>query len=106
MTINIWWHTGAAFEAQAGQEHPMPVLAEPERGFTRIESEYDCTNLAVPPLAQDMVAYADSAETVRYHVVRAGGSKPAWPGKRLRADMPEPIHVPNGMVIVFSPLEE
>lgn len=102
MAVDIWWHDGPAIGWWDGRMVDMPVLNEPEYGYSRVELDGD--NLtAAPPRAEAIIAYADADETCRYHVVPVGSQPPDWPGKRLLAHCREPIHVPGGYHILFSP---
>jgi len=98
--LDLWWHTGPAIAWIDGRLVDMPVYNEPELGFTHIAA---LDERATPPLPQSMVAFADPHITCRYHVVTVGAPAPDHPGKRLFANCREPIHVPAGMQIAFSP---
>lgn len=103
MRVDIWWHTGPLIEYRDGNLVNIPVLAEPEHSYLRIDLEEGETRSAVPPLPEYRIAWCDPHVTVRYHVIPVGGQVPDYPGKRIFAHAREPIHVPAGMQVVFSP---
>lgn len=103
MAVDIWWLGGPVTFWRDGRLVSIPVGAEPEYGYDRIEMDGEEAPRATPPRPEAVVAWIDTSETVRFHVVPAGGKPPSWPGKRLLAHAPGPINVPPGHQIIFSP---